>query len=89
MAKYFQINIINGQIKKATVCQQKKAEELYAIAQNGVTTLPYNEATKILIMEALKTIKYLEKSLDVILTHMNNLASTLPEYSMLLQMNCL
>lgn len=67
----------------------KKAEELYAIAQNGVTTLPYNEATKILIMEALKTIKYLEKSLDVILTHMNNLASTLPEYSMLLQMNCI
>ena len=75
--------------KKGYRMSTEKAEELYAIAQNGITTLPCNEATKILIMEALKTIKYLEKSLDVILTHMNNLASTLPEYSMLLQMNCI
>lgn len=67
----------------------EKAEKIYAIAQNGITTLPCNEATKLLIMEALKTIEHLEKSLNVILTHMNALASTLPEYSMLLQMNCI
>lgn len=66
---------------------ESKAEEIYALSQNGIPTLPNTESTKALVLEAVRILHELEKSYDIILSHMQQLASTLPEYSVAIAMD--
>jgi len=65
---------------------ESKAKKLYALSQNGIPVLPRTSSTKILILEAVRILQELEKSRDTILSHMQQLASTLPEYEVVLDM---
>lgn len=65
---------------------ESKAKKIYALSQNGIPVLPHTSSTKILIFEAMRILQELEKSRDTILSHMQQLASTLPEYQVVLDM---
>ncbi len=65
---------------------ESKAKDIYALSQNGIPTLPNTESTKTLVLEAVRILQELEKSRNTILSHMNNLANTLPEYAVLIAM---
>ncbi len=65
---------------------ESKAYAIYALSQNGIPTLPCNEATKLLVQEAAGVLKVLEKSVATILAQMNALASAFPEYDTVLAM---
>lgn len=65
---------------------ESKAKEIYTLSQNGIPTLPNTESTKTLVLESVRILQEIEKSRDTILTHMQTLASTLPEYSVVLAM---
>lgn len=75
--------------KKRYRMSEQKAHEIYLLAQNGIPILPCTEATKQLVMEAVRVVQSLEQSISLILTHMQELASTLPEYKTVREMNCI
>lgn len=65
-----------------------KAQEIYAAAQSGIPTLSSKTAsTKMLVLEAVRVLKEINRTLSRILTQMQELATTLPEYSVVRQMN--
>ena len=68
---------------------ERKAEEIFAIAQNGIPVLPNSQSTKIVVTEAVRVLHEIEKSRDTILTQMQALAKTLPEYSVIKNMPCI
>lgn len=73
---------------KAKRCHhsESKAKRIYEQAQNNIPVLPCNGSTKILIHEAIRMVRELEKSRDKILEHMQNLACVLPEYDIMIAM---
>ena len=72
--------------KKGYHMNESKAQEIYALSQNGIPTLPFNQYTKALVQEAVRVLQSLEASTQSILTHMNEIAKTLPEYEEVLSM---
>ena len=62
------------------------AEYIHAQARNAVATLPKNDSTKLLIMQAVHTLNTIYESLQVIRTEMQRLASLLPEYPVVMEM---
>lgn len=65
-----------------------KAQEIYAAAQNGIPTLSSKTAsTKMLVLEAVRVLKEINRTLSRILTQMQELATALPEYSVVREMN--
>ncbi len=67
--------------KKGYRCNERKAIEIYALAQNGIPTLPNSQSVKIAVSEAVKMIHSIEESRNTILAQMQDLCNTLPEYS--------
>ena len=65
---------------------ERKAKEIFALSQNGIPVMPNTSHTKVLMLEAVRVLQELEKSRNIILSHMQQLASTLPEYSAVLAM---
>ena len=59
---------------------ERKANDIFALSQNSIPTLPNTLSTKIAVLETVRVLQELEKSRDTILTHMKDLAKTLPEY---------
>lgn len=68
---------------------ERMAKELCAIAQTGIPALPNSTAAKATIKEAVRLIQEIESSRKVILTQMIALAKTLPEFSVIHEMNCM
>ena len=67
---------------------QTKAKSIYAMACNGIPTLSSKaSSTKLLVLEAIKILQEINRTLDVILKQMQALASTLPEYGVVSAMN--
>lgn len=67
--------------KKGYHANETKAKAIYALACDGIPTLPSNAAsTKMLTLEAVRVLKEINKTLETILTQMQELATTLPEY---------
>ncbi|WP_234407919.1 IS110 family RNA-guided transposase [Anaerosinus massiliensis] len=67
--------------KKGYQANEKKAHQIYALAQTGIPTLPSSTpSTKMLVQEAVKVLLQTEKSLHNILARMNELAKRLKEY---------
>lgn len=61
---------------------QEKASQLYSHAKNSITTLSSKiTTTQLVISEIAKTIFQTSKSLNIILARMQELAKSLPEYS--------
>jgi transposase len=59
-----------------------KAVQVYELASNGIPTLPSSlPSTKMLVLEAINTLRTIDGSLHTILSRMNELAKSLPEYS--------
>ena len=74
--------------KKGYHASESKAKSIYALACNGIPTLPASTAsTKMLILEAVRVLKEVNKTLESILTQMQKLATTLPEYNTVRAMN--
>lgn len=64
-----------------------KAAEIYELAKSCIPTLPCNEPTKQLIRLAVEQLNAISSALAAIQQEMDTLASTLPEYPVVLAMN--
>jgi len=74
--------------KKGYRSSESKAKAIYALTCNGIPTLPSNAAsTKMLTLEAVRVLKEVNRTLETILTQMQELASTLPEYGIVRAMS--
>ena len=71
------------------VDHERQAKKIFALVQNGIPVLPHTPTTKIVVLEALRRVNELENSRDIILTQMNELGKTLPEYSLISEMKCI
>jgi transposase len=73
--------------KQHFYANEKKARDIYAVAQQGVTTLSSHlPSTKLLVQAAVRTLKELEATLSLILQEMQSLAELLPEYQVAIEM---
>ncbi len=68
---------------------ERLANEIFVVAQNGIPVLPNSISTKITVQEAVRVIHQIEISRDTILTQMQELAKSLPEYSVVCEMHCI
>ena len=75
--------------KKGYRLNGRKAAEILALAQNGIPTLPNSQSVKIAVSEAVKLIHSIEESRNTILAQMQDLCNTLPEYSVVKEMDCI
>lgn len=75
--------------KKGYRCNERKAAEIFALAQNGIPTLPNSQSVKIAVSEAVKLIHSTEESRNTILAQMQALCKTFPEYSVVRDMDCI
>lgn len=69
-------------------CEQT-AQRIYALAQNGIPVLPNSLSTTIVVKEAVRLLHSIEDSRNAILTQMQSLAKTLPEYQVVVDMACI
>lgn len=72
--------------EKGYHANESKAAQIHALSQNGIPTLPCTDAVKQLVQEAARVLKRLEESVNSILTQMNALASTFPEFEVVSEM---
>lgn len=64
-----------------------KAKAIYRMALNGIPTLPSDTpSTKMLVTEAIRVLKEVDATLNIILSRMQELAKSLPEYSVVREM---
>lgn len=74
--------------KKGYHASESKAKAIYALACNGIPTLSSNApSTKMLTLESVRVLKEVNKTLETILTQMQELAIALPEYGVVRAMN--
>jgi transposase len=68
--------------KKGYHASEAKAKAIYDVARDGIPTLPSDAAsTKMLTLEAVRVLKEINRTLETILAQMQELATALPEYS--------
>lgn len=68
--------------KKGYHANETKAKKIYAVARDGIPTLSSSTAsTKMLTLEAVRVLREINRTLETILTQMQELSTTLPEYS--------
>ena len=68
---------------------ERLAKEILAIAQNGIPVLPNSPVTKAVVVEAVRVLHEIEISRDTILAQMQELAKSLPEFSIIREMPCI
>lgn len=67
--------------KKGYHQSESKAKEIYALALNGIPTIPSNTpSTKMLVLESVRVLREVDNTLSIILSRMQDLASSLKEY---------
>lgn len=67
--------------KKGYRESETKAIQIYTLAQEGIPTLASNApSTKMLVLEAVRVLREVDKTLAIILTQMQELAKSLKEY---------
>lgn len=64
----------------------EKAAEVYALAKSAVVLVQKTSVTKTLVQEAANQLTAISRSVETYRTEMNNLASRLPEYPVVMQM---
>lgn len=75
--------------KKGYRCNERKAAEIFALAQNGIPVLPDSQSVRIAVSEAVKMIHSIEESRNTILAQRQEICNTLPEYSVIKDMDCI
>ena len=74
--------------KEGYIFSEKKVHEIYLLTKNSITTMPSEmSSTKMIISETVKNIHSVGISLDSILSQMQKLAKSLPEYHVVSNMN--
>lgn len=68
---------------------ERLAKEIFAVAQNGIPVLPNSPVTKAVVAEAVRVLHEIEISRDTILSQMQELAKSLPEFSVVREMPCI
>ena len=68
---------------------ERLASEILAVAQNGIPVLPNSPVTKVVVLEAVRVLHEIEISRDTILAQMQELAKSLPEFSVIRKMPCI
>ena len=68
---------------------ERLASEILAVAQNGIPVLPNSPVTKAVVVEAVRVLHEIEISRDTILAQMQELAKSLPEFSLIREMPCI
>ena len=72
--------------KKGYRYNQNKAVKIYSMAKEGIPTLPADQTTKMLVIQAIEVLKRVNETLTTILARMQEVAKTLPEYSVVRSM---
>lgn len=67
---------------------ERKAKDIFALAQSGIPVLPNSNSTKIVVEEIIRVLHEIESSRMSILTQMTVLAKTLPEFSLVHSFSC-
>lgn len=74
--------------KKGYRSDEAKAIAIYALAKSGIPTMPSDcPSTKMLMSESAQVLTEVDQTLAAILSRMQKLANTLPEYPVVLQMS--
>lgn len=68
---------------------ERLANEIFAMVQNGIPVLPNSSVTKIAVLEAVRMLREIKVSRDTILSQMQAFAKTLPEYSVIRELPCI
>lgn len=77
----------NGAKKKGYHQSERKALTIYTLAHQGIPTLDSNApSTKMLVLESVRVLREIEKTLSIILSQMQDLAKTLKEYEVVRKM---
>lgn len=85
--KQFINSYISWAKKKGYHPSEAKAIKIYAIAKEGIPTLNSNSpSTKMLLLEAVRVLNEIEKTLLIILSRMQELTKTLKEYNVVREM---
>jgi transposase len=66
--------------KKGYRCNRDKAAKIYSQAKEGIPTLPADQTTKMLVIQAVGTLKRVDETLNTILARMDEVAKSMPEY---------
>jgi transposase len=72
--------------KQGYRANERKANEVFTLSQNGIPVIPNTLSTKISVLETVRILQETEKSRDTILAHMIQVVKTLPEYFVVLAM---
>ena len=76
----------NGANPKATIFQPNKPAEIYESIRNIIPVLPKDEVTKFLVRQAVTQVNTASVAVEELHTRMNDIASQLPEYPVVLAM---
>ena len=87
--KRFQYDYCKWAKKQRYRVYERLAKEILAIAQNGIPVLPNSPVTKAVVVEAVRVLHEIEISRDTILAQMQELAKSLPEFSLIREMPCI
>lgn len=85
--KQFTSSYIRWTKKKRYHQSEAKARKIYAIATDSIPTLPSSTpSTKMLVLESVRVLREIDRTLSIILTQMRELANSLKEYKVILAM---
>ena len=87
--KQFTLDYCKWAKKQGYRMHERLAREILAVAQNGIPVLPYSNVTKIVVTEAVRVVHQIELTRDTIIAQMQELAKSLPEYSVVKNMPCI
>lgn len=87
MGKRFKTDFCKWAKKQGYRQHERLLEKILGLVQNGIPVLPNSISTKITVLEAVRVLQEIEISRDTILAQMQALAKTLPEYSVVREMN--
>ena len=87
--KYFISDYCKWAKKQGYRGYERLASEIIAVAQNGIPVLPNSPVTKAVVVEAVRVLHEIEISRDTILSQMQELAKSLPEFSVIRKMPCI
>jgi len=78
--RQFVESYLNWAKKKGYHRNQNKAAKIYSMAKEGIPTLPADQTTKMLVIQAIEVLRRVDETLNMILTRMQEIAKALPEY---------
>lgn len=85
----FEADFFKWAKKQGYRAHERLAKNIFAAAQSGIPVLPNSASTKTTVAEVARLLKAIKVSRDAILTQMETLAKSLPEFFAIREMNCM